>query len=214
MVEKYIGNLPDDATILDFGSGRRPAIPREQRPARGTYIGLDVSADELELAGSDAYDERWVSVIENQIPALLNRVDFAISWQVLEHVDDLGAALSNVHAYLKPGGSLLSMVSGRNACYAIFNRVIPERIGKAAMERLLHRPSDTVFHANYDDCTYDDLMKHFNDWSFGEVIPFYRAAGYFNFSRLAQRAYLAYEDRILRSNRKNLATHYLIHAVK
>jgi hypothetical protein len=43
-----------------------------------------------------------------------------------------------------------------------------------------------------------------------EIVPFYRGAPYFRFSRPLQRAYLAYESAIERHDRRNLATHYLV----
>jgi hypothetical protein len=148
------------------------------------------------------------------IPELVERVDLAVSWQVLEHVQDFGRSLENARSYLRPGGTLLSMLSGRNACFAVLNRIIPEKLGVFAMARLLNRPPDSVFRANYDGCTYDAIHKHLDTWSSVEVIPFFRAAEYLSFSRLAQRAYLLYENRVMQANKRNLATHYLIRAVK
>jgi SAM-dependent methyltransferase len=214
MLLEHLPDLPENATILDFGSGRKPAISQEHRPATCTYIGLDPSFEELNLAGLGAYDEQWVSTVETLIPELLDRVDLAVSWQVLEHVHDFQLSLSNVGSYLKPGGMLLSMVSSRNACFAVLNRIIPEKLGVLAMERLLNRPPDTVFRANYDRCTYDQIIDSLNHWTSVEVIPFYRAAEYFGFSRIAQKAYLAYENRAMKAGKRNLATHYLIKAVK
>src|SRR5689334_448843 len=42
--------------ILDAGAGRKPTIPPEDRPAGCVYVGIDISAEELERAGPDAYD--------------------------------------------------------------------------------------------------------------------------------------------------------------
>ena len=47
--------------ILDVGSGRRPAIPPEQRPPNCTYVGLDLSMDELKAAPRGSYDEMVAS---------------------------------------------------------------------------------------------------------------------------------------------------------
>lgn len=206
--------LPLGAAILDFGSGRKPTLDQGMRPMNCRYIGLDPAADELVLAGPEAYTESFVAPIESFIPELEEQIDLAISWQVLEHVEDISQALANIHAYLKPGGTLVSMLSGRNASFAVINRLIPERIGVFAMERLLRRPPDTVFRANYDGCTYDGLSQHLSQWSTVEIVPHYRGAGYFAFSGLTQRAYLSLEDRIVRHDKRNWATHYVIRAVK
>jgi SAM-dependent methyltransferase len=43
---------------------------------------------------------------DNFIPALANRFDLVVARDVLEHVADISAVLSNLRAYLKPGGYL------------------------------------------------------------------------------------------------------------
>lgn len=205
-------SLSNSATILDFGSGRKPTLDSSKRPDFCRYIGLDPSADELERAGPTAYNEFFVAPIETFIPEIEGQIDLAISWQVLEHVDDLERSLTNVRKYLKPGGHLVSMLSGRYASFAIINRLIPERVGVAAMEHLLGREPDSVFRAKYDDCTFTRLTEHLNSWSEAEVFPHYRGAGYFRFSGLAQRAYLQYENQMLKRRHWNLASHYVIRA--
>src|SRR5581483_4937368 len=49
--------LTPGISILDVGAGRSPTLALEARPAGCRYAGLDISADELEAAGPDAYDE-------------------------------------------------------------------------------------------------------------------------------------------------------------
>jgi len=50
------------------------------------------------------------------------------------------------------------------------------------------------------------------NWASHDITPLYRAGGYFAFSRLLQRAYLAYEALAMRS--PQLATHYDLRAVR
>ena len=47
-------------------------------------------------------------------------------------------------------------------------------------------------------------------WSQVEVFPLFRGAVYFRFSRVLQGSYLAYENWAVRTDRRNLATHYLL----
>lgn len=86
----------------------RPAgAPRPHHVRRPRHLG-----EELRSAGPDAYDELIVADVTSRVPQLVGRVDLAVSWQVFEHIKPLGAALDNLHAYLKPGGTLVSLFWG------------------------------------------------------------------------------------------------------
>ena len=47
-----------------------------------------------------------------------------------------------------------------------------------------------------------------------EILPRYRGAGYFAFWRPAEVVYLAYENWLIRSGKSDLATHYVVSAVR
>lgn len=206
--------LRPGVSILDVGAGRRPCIPRESRPARCHYVGLDVSAEELEIAPSGSYDEYVIGDVTQSRPELCNRFDLAVSWQVLEHVSHLDSAVDNIHAYLRPGGWLVAQVSGRFSVYALANLVLPHRLVASSQERIFGRDPDTVFPAHYDKCSCSGLRQALVGWGSAEILPRYRAAGYFDFSGLLQRVYLVYEDWIVKRGYEGLATHYLVFAVR
>lgn len=203
-------SLVEGARVLDIGSGRRPAVPPAQRPRGCEYVGLDLSAAELAAAAPGAYDETIEADVSELLPSQSERFDLIVGWQVLEHVDRLDRCLENLRSYLRPGGSLVSMLSGRNSGFAVLNRMLPDQLGSWAMERFLNRAPETVFHAHYDGCTDDGLRARLAPWSRSEVLPLYRGAGYLRFSAALQRAYLRYEDWAFAQGRANLATHYLI----
>jgi SAM-dependent methyltransferase len=203
-------SLVDGARVLDIGSGRRPAVPPAQRPPGCEYVGLDISRAELAAAASDAYDETIEADVSELLLSQRDRFDLIVGWQVLEHVDDLGQCLENLHSYLRQGGSLVAMLSGRNAYFGVLNRMLPDQLGSWMMERLLDRPPNTVFPAHYDGCTDDGLHERLAAWSCCDVLPLYRGAGYLRFSAPLQKAYLRYEDWAFTRGRANLATHYLI----
>jgi SAM-dependent methyltransferase len=211
---QYEPYLRPGMTILDVGSGRTPAIPVEKRPQGCTYIGLDLSAEELAMAPPSSYDRKYVSDLRIREQGLIDQVDLAISWQVLEHVEPLKAAIDNVNAYLRPGGTFVSMLSGRNALFSMINRMIPEPLGIWAMERLLRRPPDTVFRAHYDACTYSGLCEVLSTWTHAELIPLFRGANYLKFFRPARALYLRYENWAVRRGKNELATHYVFIAQK
>lgn len=202
-------------SILDLGSGRNPTIPPDERPRDVKYVGLDLSADELAAAAPTAYNEHVVANIGSLQDQLVGRFDLIVSWQVLEHVHDLGAAMICIRAYLKPGGSFVAMFSGSWSAFAIINRVLPFHIGAPIVSRVMGRSSSNpVFLAYYDRCYASALTDLLTDWSSAELSPFFRGAEYFRFSTLLSRMYLLFEDRVAAARRDNLATHYLVVATR
>ena len=147
-----------------------------------------------------------------RLPDLEGKFDLVTGFHVLEHVRPLTGALDNLRAYLRPGGRLVAMLSGAFAAFALANRLLPDRIGKAAMKRLMGRDPETVFHAYYDGCWYGALERSLAPWSHAEIVPIFQGAEYFNFSPPLRRTYLAYENWAARGRHLNLATHYLVEA--
>ena len=199
------------AALLDVGSGRRPSLPPSDRPDGMHYVGLDLSHDELDAAPPGSYDEVVVSDLAIRVPALVERFDLALSWQVFEHVHDLPAALENLHAYLKPGGRLSALFSARWSAFAVANTLLPNRIAAQVASRISGRAVDTVFPAYYDRGTASQLEEIVNHWARAEIIPAWLGAGYFHFLRPLQAAYIGYEEWARASGRRDLATHYFLH---
>jgi SAM-dependent methyltransferase len=177
-------------------------------------VGLDVSADELARAPDGWYDEILVSDVAKRLPRLSDQFDLAVSWQVLEHVKPLNAALENIRSYLRPGGRFVATLSGRFSAFGLLNQVVPEHWGAIAMQRLLGRRPETVFPAYYDKCWHGALKKLLTDWGRVEIVPYFIGAGYFSFSKVLLRLYLGYENWACKHRHANLATHYLIDAIK
>ena len=201
--------LVPDVAILDVGAGRYPTIAPADRPPGCRYVGLDIEADEIDAAGADAYDESIVGDVT--IP--LNRddeFDLVLSWQVLEHVSPLARALENLRLSLRPGGTLIAQLTGSNAAFAVFSRLIPQRARLWIATRVLGHREEEKFPTRYDRSSHRALAGLLERWSRVEIVPFYRGAPYFKFSRPLMRAYLAYESAVERRGARNLATHYLV----
>jgi SAM-dependent methyltransferase len=171
---------------------------------------LDISAGELRAAATGSYTDIIVADAVTRVSELEATFDLVISWQALEHVSSLPAALRNFYEYLKPGGRLVSLLSGRYAAFALLGRLIPYRVGVRAMEKLLGVEGDSKFPTRYDQCYYSALTRLLSDWSSWEIIPRYKGGTYFRFARPLERAYLVYENMICRRDWRNLATHYVI----
>ncbi len=196
--------------ILDVGSGRRPALEPPARPPGCSYAGLDLSARELALAPAGSYGESVVGDVTTPIERLRGRFDLVVSWQVLEHVSDTGRALENMRAYLRPGGRLVALLSGRFSAFGVVNAAIPARLGVALMRRLLRRDPESVFPAHYDRCHAAALRRLVGPWTRAEVIPIFQGGAYFNFALPLRSAYFVYENWAHRTKKDALATHYLV----
>jgi 2-polyprenyl-6-hydroxyphenyl methylase/3-demethylubiquinone-9 3-methyltransferase len=196
--------------ILDVGSGRRPAIDPAARPAGSRYVGLDISASELSRAADDAYTETVVADVSTALPQLDRRFDLLVSWQVLEHVASTERALANMHRYLRPGGALVAVLSGRFAVYGVVNRLVPDRLARWSLRTFLGRDPASVYTAHYDRCDHRGLTELLASWRTAQVTPIYQGGAYLNFAKPVRAAYLSYESWAVRSGRTNLATHYLV----
>ena len=202
--------------ILDVGSGARPVVPPESRPRGCHYAGLDVSGAELNRAGPAAYDECIVADIGQASAQLQARFDLVVSWQVLEHVASMRAALDAQRLALADGGRMVAMLSGALGVYAVLARVVPYRMSTAIQERLLGVDGADKFPTRYDSCRATRLGKLLiqGGWRSHEIVALYKGGMYFRFSPALLRLYLLYENAIWRADRRELATHYIIDAVR
>ena len=206
--------LSPGVRILDVGSGRQPALLPARRPPACTYVGLDISRTQLEQASAGSYDEVLEGDITLHERSLQNRFDLLVSWQVLEHVRPLEAALENMRLYLRPGGTMVSLLSGGRSVFALINRLVPHDVAKRLLRVLLRREPASVFPAHYDHCHYSALRACLTQWSSVEIEPLYRGASYLRFSRVAQHAYLLHENWLQRERKVDFATHYLVRATR
>jgi SAM-dependent methyltransferase len=201
--------LVPDVTVLDVGAGRYPTIAPADRPPGSRYVGLDIERTELDAADPGAYDEDVVADITEPL-GRDEEFDLIVSWQVLEHVSPLATAIENLRLALRPGGTLLAQLTGSNAGFALLGRLMPHALRVRIATRLLGHQKEEKFPTRYDRSSYKALERLLGQWSEVEIVPFYRGAPYFGFSRPVQRAYLAYESAIERRRLRNLATHYLV----
>jgi SAM-dependent methyltransferase len=200
--------------VLDVGAGRRPTIPPAERPASVHYVGLDVSEEELELCDPGSYNEKVVADAARFLPDLVDRFDLIVAWQVLEHFEDLPAATEAFHRYAREGGWFVAVLSGRYAAFAIANRLLPNKVGRGLVSRLMRRPVDEVFEAHYHHCNETGLRSAFSGWEELHVIPKWRGADYFERFPRIRNMYVRYEDWTIGRDHPNLATHYVVAARK
>lgn len=203
-----------DVAILDVGSGRAPTLAPRQRVPGCRYVGLDLSAHELECAGPSGYDETVVGDAAASMPQLVGRFDLVISFYVFEHIRVLDVALEHMRSYLQPGGRLVAVFSGTFSAFGLINRVLPHAVGATLVSKLRQRPRETIFPAYYSGCYYSALARTLAPWSEWSILPLWRGADYFAFSRPVEAVYLAYEEWAMRTDRRDLAPYYLICATR
>jgi SAM-dependent methyltransferase len=215
---RVAGAVGPGMAVLDVGSGRHPSIAAGARPQAVRYVGLDVDARELERAPEGSYDEALVADVVQPQPELVGRFDLAVSLFVFEHVRPLAAAIENVRAYLRPGGTMIAQLAGGRSVHGVANRVIPHRAARKlahlAMRGSSYREADSVFPAHYDHCYESALRRTLRGWSEVEIVPQFTGAQYFLWSRFATAAYIGYEEWTYRRELTDLATWYLVVATR
>jgi SAM-dependent methyltransferase len=198
--------------VLDIGSGAQPTLAPADRPSACHYVGLDLSGKELERAPSGSYDEALVWDVTRRLPDLEGQFDLILSFQVLEHVKPLAEAFRHMHAYLKPGGFMVHRLSGGRSLPILLNRAVPPRLAAWLEVRLRDREPESIFPAQYDRCVYSELAEMVDAFSEARIIPQFTGALYFGFLRSLQALYLGFEEWTYRTDRRDLATYYVVSA--
>ena len=105
------------AAILDFGCGAGALV------AAGRAEGLDIQGVDVFYGGSEARAQAeasglWGAAIQpvsnGRIPFPDASFQLVVNNQVMEHVEDLDAALREIHRVLIPGGTVLSLFPSRD----------------------------------------------------------------------------------------------------
>jgi SAM-dependent methyltransferase len=105
------------ARILDYGCGAGQLV------AAGLAAGLDMAGADAFYGGSKSREEAERSgllgaaiqeIRDGRIGFAGSSFDLVVNNQVMEHVEDLEQALSEIHRVLKPGGAVLSLFPSRD----------------------------------------------------------------------------------------------------
>ena len=167
-VDGHIRALPDGATVIDLGGGRRCVYHHALRPAI-KLIAVDVSAEELAL-NEHAHQTVVADISGARLPIEPESADLLVSRAVLEHVPDVRAAAQNIAGVLKPGARTMHFLPGRNSLFGIAARILPF----GPLLWLLHRvvPSTVnhvEFDVHYDSGTPAQIERAFRQAGFREV---------------------------------------------
>lgn len=122
-VRTELGGLPDGATVVDVGGGRRCTFA-SSLPAGRTFHLLSVDISPEELALNKVADETRVGDIR-RLPVSDGCADLIVSRTLLEHVDGNDLAVREIMRVLKPGGTTMHLIPCRYALFAIAARILP-----------------------------------------------------------------------------------------
>ena len=108
--------LPANARILEAGCGTGGNLPMLAR--HGEVFAFDVSETARSLASEWGVAELSAGSLPDHIPFAEGHFDLVVLLDVLEHVEDDGAALRALRTRLKPGGLLLITVPALPALWS------------------------------------------------------------------------------------------------
>lgn len=146
-------------TILDVGAGKWSSYAAALASKNAcTFIGLDLDAAEL---GQNRFLDRCLLAdAASAIPLRDGSVDVVISRATVEHFRDNRRFLADVDRVLRPGGRLLCVFAGRNAPFALLNRLLPAPVSRALIDRLMpDRKEHLGFPAHYDRTTFRGFSR-------------------------------------------------------
>lgn len=214
--DALIRALPDGATVLDLGGGRRCVYAGSVQPAgRVRLVAVDVSAGELALNGD--VSETRVADVAAGLPMPDGSVDLILSRALLEHVQGVPAAIGHMARVLKPGGVALHLVPGRYSLFGLAARVLPF----GPLVRLVHlvmpwTREQVEFPVVYDHCYPQALEREFHAAGFSRVESWVTWAqpGYFEAAYPAFLLHALYESATRHLRLRTLAAYTVVRAVR
>lgn len=214
--DALIRALPDGATVLDLGGGRRCVYAASVRPpGRVKLVAVDISADELALNSDVA--QTCVADVAQGLPVPDGSVDLILSRALLEHVQGVPAAIGHMARVLKPGGVALHLVPCRYSLFGTAARLLPF----GPLVRLVHLVMPWTrgyveFPVHYDHCYPQALETAFRAAGFSNVESWITWAqpGYFEAAYPLFLLHALYEWAVRRLRLRKLAAYTVIRATR
>lgn len=109
--ERFLGELPNGAELLEIGPGHGLLLARAVQVARhGRVTGWDVSQSSIDhtrhALGSLGVTEGFTLEARNLFDSQAEDFDAVVFSEVLEHLEDPKAALAAIRSLIRPGGRL------------------------------------------------------------------------------------------------------------
>lgn len=159
--------LPDGATVVDLGGGRRCVYHHALRP-EVELVTVDIDADEVAL--NPHADRTLVADVSRELPLPDGSVDLLLSRAVLEHVSDVRTAARHMARVLAPGAQTMHLLPGRYSLFGMAARVLPFKPLLWSLHKVLPATIDQVeFDVFYDQGWPAAIERVFCDAGFRDV---------------------------------------------
>ena len=214
---ELIRALPDGAVVLDLGGGRRCIYAGEvDPPGRLKLIAVDISPDEL--ASNTDVAETLVADVAKYMPMPDASSDLILSRALLEHVDDVPAAIREMARVLRPGGTALHFVPCRYSIFGIGARLLPFDLLLRLTMKLApwFREEAFGFKIYYDRCYPSALERAFRGAGFTDVRTeiSWSCDAYFTGVYPLYLLHALYEQIVRRLRIRRLAAYVIVRAVR
>ena len=145
---RHLAGIPIRRPVLDLGCG--DGVFGQVLFAEPIDVGIDASVGELAIAQSSGSYRLLVLADGAALPCADAGFETVISNGVLEHVEDLPAALGEIARVLRPGGRLIFSVPGTGEHDYLAISVARRRLGLDRMARGYVAAFNRVFgHRNF-----------------------------------------------------------------
>jgi ubiquinone/menaquinone biosynthesis C-methylase UbiE len=208
--------LESGSAIVDLGGGRHCPFAAELDRADGTRI-IAVDISQAELDANETVDEVRVADVAAGLPFDDGEVSLLVSRTLLEHVKGVPAAVGHIERVVAPGGRTIHLIPCRNSAFALAARLIPWRIAKPAVDRLVPSASGVIeFEPYYDSCEPKRLERLFCESGFSEVrvSVCWSQADYFQSVFPIFLVVWAYQALLRRVGARRLAAYAIVDAVR
>lgn len=138
-------NFSHQKKILDIGCGHADYF-KDIYKNNSNIIGLD--PDKNALNKNKIIKNKIVATIE-KIPLPDNSTDLIICAFVLEHIENPGAAISEVSRVLAPGGKFIFLTPNKNNYVVFLNRTIPHLFHGFFTKKLYGREENDTYLVRY-----------------------------------------------------------------
>lgn len=150
--------LPDGATILDYGCGRgawakllHVVFPQAR------LVGIEISPTAVERARLDHPGDEFLVFAGGQAPLPDESCDLVFSYHVLEHVRDLRESVADMARLVRPGGYICAILpcANRGSIEEIATRLVRDGVALSATgeRRFFHEDPGHLRRLTSDDLT-------------------------------------------------------------